>query len=180
MEGKFFFLLGVSCIDQSCSTENSYIFFIFHHSSQFILHDLYRFFASFLWNFNEESRNKHWVSWYEISLSKEAGVLGFRSLFDVLKALNAKLWWTFRTKKFCWLILSRTRIVKGRVFRCWNWEEEHKYGSTYWKPQTTLINKSDENLSVGILVFGLIIGPSLELYISISYWIILVITHLMW
>lgn len=64
-----------------------------------VFYDLYRMLAKFLWNSNEVGRNKHWVLWADICLSKEEGGLGFRSLFDVSKALFAKLWWNFRSQK---------------------------------------------------------------------------------
>lgn len=67
-----------------------------------VIKDLHRTFAKFLWNFKEEERSKHWVSWSNICLPKEEGGLGFRSLFNVSKALFAKLRWNFRTKKSIW------------------------------------------------------------------------------
>jgi len=64
-----------------------------------ILLDLHRVFAKFFWKFRDVGNNKHWVSWSELCKPKEEGGLGFRSIFDVSKALFAKLWWVFRTKK---------------------------------------------------------------------------------
>lgn len=47
-------------------------------------------------------KNKHWVAWNDICRPKEVEGLSFRSLFDVSKALFAKLWWNFRTQKSLW------------------------------------------------------------------------------
>lgn len=77
-----------------------------------MLHDLQRVFAKFLWNFKEEGRSKHWVAWTEIFLPKEEGGLGFRSPFYVSKALFAKLWWIFRTKKSMWTIFMWNKYCK--------------------------------------------------------------------
>jgi len=67
-----------------------------------IIYDLHRIFAKVLWNFKEEGRAKHWISWEDICLSKVEGGLEFRSLFYVSKALFAKLWWNFRTTNSLW------------------------------------------------------------------------------
>lgn len=42
-------------------------------------------------------RKKYWVAWEEMCYPKDEGGLGFRSLFEIRKALQAKLWWRFRT-----------------------------------------------------------------------------------
>ncbi|KAH0695912.1 hypothetical protein KY289_013394 [Solanum tuberosum] len=52
----------------------------------------YVLFAKFLWNSKEEGRSKQWISWYDICRHKEEGGLSFRSLFDMSKAMFAKLW----------------------------------------------------------------------------------------
>ena len=67
-----------------------------------IIYDIHKIFAKFLWNFKEEGRAKHWISWNDICVPKEEGGLGFRSLFDLSKALFAKLWWSLRTKNTLW------------------------------------------------------------------------------
>ncbi|KAH0700880.1 hypothetical protein KY284_015095 [Solanum tuberosum] len=52
----------------------------------------YVLFAKLLWNSKEEGRSKQWISWYDICRHKEEGGLSFRSLFDMSKAMFAKLW----------------------------------------------------------------------------------------
>ncbi|XP_075101879.1 uncharacterized protein LOC142177304 [Nicotiana tabacum] len=55
-----------------------------------ILEHSYKIFASFFWSTKEEGRSKHWTKWQNLCLPKEKGALGgFRSLFDVSKALFA-------------------------------------------------------------------------------------------
>ncbi|KAG5610516.1 hypothetical protein H5410_021797 [Solanum commersonii] len=65
-----------------------------------VILDMHRIFARFLWNYKEVGRNKHSVAWNDICKPKEEGELGFRSLFDVSKALFAKIWWIFRTQYY--------------------------------------------------------------------------------
>ncbi|KAG5610599.1 hypothetical protein H5410_021880 [Solanum commersonii] len=43
-------------------------------------------------------------------MPKDKGGLGFSSLFDVSKALFAKLWWIFRTKNTLW-----TNFIEGHA-----------------------------------------------------------------
>ncbi|XP_070042576.1 uncharacterized protein [Nicotiana tomentosiformis] len=57
-----------------------------------ILVYLNKLFARFFWSNKEEGRSKDWSSWQKLCLPKEEGGLGFRSLFDVSRALFAKLW----------------------------------------------------------------------------------------
>lgn len=43
------------------------------------------------------------IRWHRTCMSaKYEGELGFKSLFDVSRALFTKCWWIFRTKKSLW------------------------------------------------------------------------------
>uniref|UniRef100_A0A1U7Y3W8 Uncharacterized protein LOC104240759 n=1 Tax=Nicotiana sylvestris TaxID=4096 RepID=A0A1U7Y3W8_NICSY len=46
--------------------------------------------------------SRHWASWNTLCMPIEEGVIGFRSLHDIAKALFSKLWWNFRTKPSLW------------------------------------------------------------------------------
>lgn len=61
-----------------------------------VIHDIYKLFVRFLMISSDEGRRRYWFSWKEIYLSKNEGDLGFRSLYDVSKALFTKFWWIFR------------------------------------------------------------------------------------
>ncbi|XP_009624555.1 uncharacterized protein [Nicotiana tomentosiformis] len=67
-----------------------------------VLEHLHKTFARFFWSNKEEGRSKHWEKCLNLSLPKEEGGLGFRSIFHISKALFAKLWWKFRTTKSIW------------------------------------------------------------------------------
>ncbi|XP_070042829.1 uncharacterized protein [Nicotiana tomentosiformis] len=67
-----------------------------------VLEHLHKTFARFFRNNKEEGRSRHWTKWQNLCLPKEEGGVGFRSLFDVSKALFSKLWWMFRTSKSLW------------------------------------------------------------------------------
>ncbi|XP_019232505.1 PREDICTED: uncharacterized protein LOC109213200 [Nicotiana attenuata] len=62
-----------------------------------VIEHLHKTFARFFLSNKEEGRSRHWTKWQNLCLPKEEGGIGFRSLFDVSKALFAKLWWRFRT-----------------------------------------------------------------------------------
>jgi len=86
-----------------------------------MIHDLHRVFAIFMWNFRATRRNRHWVAWSDIYNKEESG-LGFRSLFDVSKALCAKLWWTFRTEKSLWTNFMWNKYYKGERAQVVEWK----------------------------------------------------------
>ncbi|XP_075107032.1 uncharacterized protein LOC142180014 [Nicotiana tabacum] len=67
-----------------------------------IMEYLHKIFARFFWSTKEEGRSRYWTKWENLCLPKEEGGIGFRSLFDVSKALFSKLWWRFRTTKSMW------------------------------------------------------------------------------
>lgn len=63
---------------------------------------MHKLFARLFWSTKEEGRNRHWTKWQNLCHPREEGGIEFRSLFDVSKALFAKLWWRFRTTKSLW------------------------------------------------------------------------------
>lgn len=56
-----------------------------------VLEYLHKIFARFCWRTKEEGRIRHWTKWLTLCLPKKEGRLGFMFLFDVSKALFAKL-----------------------------------------------------------------------------------------
>lgn len=80
-----------------------------------ILEHLHKLFARFFWSKKEEGRSRHWSSWQKLCLLKEEGGLGFRSLFDVSRALFAKLWWRFRTTKSLWSNFMWNKYCKKEI-----------------------------------------------------------------
>ncbi|XP_059310556.1 uncharacterized protein LOC132061893 [Lycium ferocissimum] len=62
-----------------------------------VIKELHKIFANFFWNNKEEGRSRHWSSWLNMCFPKHEGRLGFRSIYDMSKALCAKIWWKFTT-----------------------------------------------------------------------------------
>ncbi|XP_059291470.1 uncharacterized protein LOC132044949 [Lycium ferocissimum] len=60
----------------------------------------------------EDKRNRHWASWLNMCYPRQEGGMGFRSLFDVSKALFAKLWWRFRTSCTLWSTFMWNKYCK--------------------------------------------------------------------
>ncbi|KAG5609913.1 hypothetical protein H5410_021194 [Solanum commersonii] len=89
-------------------------------SPKYIIYDIHRIFAKFLWNFIKEGRAKHWISQDDICVPKEERGLGFWSLFDFSKALSTKLWLSFKTKILCGPISYGIIIARGMDHRLWN------------------------------------------------------------
>ncbi|XP_060194938.1 uncharacterized protein LOC132624130 [Lycium barbarum] len=56
-----------------------------------VIQDLYKLFNRFFWQTKEEGRGKHWSAWEKICNPKNEGGLGFRSLYDISKALFPKV-----------------------------------------------------------------------------------------
>ncbi|XP_060190723.1 uncharacterized protein LOC132619998 [Lycium barbarum] len=83
----------------------------------------------FFWNNSEEGRRRHWSSWLNLCKLKEDGGVGFRSLFDVSKALCAKLWWKFRTTNTLWASYMWIKYCKRHSPQTVQW----KGGSQVWK-----------------------------------------------
>nr|XP_016498800.1 PREDICTED: uncharacterized protein LOC107817478 [Nicotiana tabacum] len=80
-----------------------------------VLKHLHKTFARFFWSKKEEGKSSHWTKWLNLCLLKDEGGLGFRSLFDVSKALFAKLWWKFRTTKFLRLNFMWNKYCKKEL-----------------------------------------------------------------
>ncbi|XP_060202424.1 uncharacterized protein LOC132630840 [Lycium barbarum] len=77
----------------------------------------------------EEKRNGHWTSWQNMCFPKEEGGMGLRSLFDISKALFAKLLWRFRTSCTLWSTVMSNKYCKKHIptlVKC-------KEGSQLWK-----------------------------------------------
>lgn len=77
---------------------------------KFILYELHKTFNRFLW-----VRSKHWVSWEKMCFPKEEGGVGFRDLFDISKAIFAKLWWIFMTTRSLWTDSMRNKYCKKPI-----------------------------------------------------------------
>lgn len=90
----------------------------------------------------KKRRYKHWVSWDSIRLLKEGGGLCFRSLFDVSKALFAKLWWSFRTKKSMWANFVWSKYCKRHRPHVVEWNG----GSQVWKFMLEARNQVDQEI----------------------------------
>uniref|UniRef100_A0A1S4DHZ1 Reverse transcriptase domain-containing protein n=1 Tax=Nicotiana tabacum TaxID=4097 RepID=A0A1S4DHZ1_TOBAC len=71
-------------------------------AGQFSYPMLHKLFAQFFWSSSVGGTSRHWASWNTLCLPVEEGGIGFRSLYDVAKALFSKLWWNFRTKSSLW------------------------------------------------------------------------------
>ncbi|XP_059302254.1 uncharacterized protein LOC132054225 [Lycium ferocissimum] len=96
--------------------------------TKYTLNELHRIFARFFWSNKEEDKSKHWVSWKKICMPKAEGGLGFRSLFDISKALFAKLWWRIRTSNSLWSTFLWNKYCKKLKPTSVQW----KGGSQVW------------------------------------------------
>ncbi|XP_060212008.1 uncharacterized protein LOC132639585 [Lycium barbarum] len=94
-----------------------------------VINDMHKIFSRFFWNKSEEGRRRHWSSWLNLCKPKEEGGVGFRSLFDVSKALCAKLWWKFRTTNTLWANYMWIKYCKRHSPQTVQW----KGGSQVWK-----------------------------------------------
>ncbi|XP_059288169.1 uncharacterized protein LOC132041474 [Lycium ferocissimum] len=81
--------------------------------TKYSLNELHKIFARFYWSNKEEGRSG----------------LGFRSLFDVSKALFAKLRWRFRTGVTIWATYMWNKYCKRKIPTLVQW----KGGSQLWK-----------------------------------------------
>ncbi|XP_060180862.1 uncharacterized protein LOC132610560 [Lycium barbarum] len=94
-----------------------------------VINDMHKSFSSFFWNNSEEGRKRHWSPWLNLCKPKEEGGVGFRSLFDVSKALCAKIWWKFRTTNTQWANYMWIKYCKRHSPQTVQW----KGGSQVWK-----------------------------------------------
>ncbi|XP_060202575.1 uncharacterized protein LOC132630997 [Lycium barbarum] len=94
-----------------------------------IINDMHKIFSRFFWNNSEEGRRRRWSSWLNLCKPKEERGVGFRSLFDVSKALCAKLWWKLRTTNTLWVNYMWIKYCKRHSPQTVQWEG----GSQVWK-----------------------------------------------
>ncbi|XP_059284862.1 uncharacterized protein LOC132038160 [Lycium ferocissimum] len=94
-----------------------------------VLNELHKVFARYFWSNKEEGRSKHWVAWKDVCLPIQEKGLGFKSLFDVSKALFAKLWWRFRTTSTLWANYMWNKYYKKVIPNLVQW----KGGTQVWK-----------------------------------------------
>ncbi|XP_049406079.1 uncharacterized protein LOC125869665 [Solanum stenotomum] len=91
--------------------------------------ELHRILAKFFWSNKVEGKSKHWAAWDKVCLPKQEGGLGFRSIFEVSKAMHAKLWWKFRTQNTVWANFMWNKYCKKQIPSLVQW----KGGSQLWK-----------------------------------------------
>ncbi|KAH0718271.1 hypothetical protein KY285_014302 [Solanum tuberosum] len=97
--------------------------------TKYTIEEIHKVFARFFWSNKEEGKSRHWASWKSLCLPKEEGGLAFRDLFDVSKALFAKLWWKFRTTRSMWSNFMWNKYCKKFSPALVQW----KGGSQLWK-----------------------------------------------
>lgn len=61
-----------------------------------VINRLHQMMAKFFWGKTGGVKRKHWVAWETLCFTIKEGGIGLTSLYDVSKALFAKLWWNFR------------------------------------------------------------------------------------
>ncbi|XP_060190651.1 uncharacterized protein LOC132619914 [Lycium barbarum] len=124
--------------------------------TKYTIQELHRIFARFYWSNNEDKRNRHWSSWLNMCYPRHEGGMGFRSLFDVSKALFAKLWWRFRTSCTLWSTFMWNKYCKRQIPTLVGW----KGGSQLWKKKPGMILNMPfgGSLEMDHLASGLIIG----------------------
>ncbi|XP_059277897.1 uncharacterized mitochondrial protein AtMg00310-like [Lycium ferocissimum] len=70
--------------------------------SKGVIRKMHSIFSRFFWPNTGDKKDVHWVKWETLSLPKDEGGLGFRSLFELSNALFCKLWWNLITKPSLW------------------------------------------------------------------------------
>ncbi|XP_060211780.1 uncharacterized protein LOC132639344 [Lycium barbarum] len=144
--------------------------------TKYTVNELHKIFARFYWSNKEEGKSRHWSAWLKVCVPKQEGGLGFRSIFDVSKALFTKLWWRFRTVGTLWSIFMWNKHCKKHIPTRVQW----KGGSQLWKKMLEARDAIEKeiwwDLEMALLTFGLTIGLSLVLLLSlchlISQWMI--------
>ncbi|XP_059288975.1 uncharacterized protein LOC132042454 [Lycium ferocissimum] len=109
---------------------------------KFVIKELHKIFAKFFWNNKEEGRSRHWSSWLNMCLPKQEGGLGFRSIFDMSKALCAKLWWKFRTSSSLWANYMWNKYCKKQIPQLVQW----KGGSQVWKMMVEARDSTEQEI----------------------------------
>ncbi|XP_060211803.1 uncharacterized protein LOC132639368 [Lycium barbarum] len=94
-----------------------------------VIKEIHQMFAKFFWSNKEDVKSRHWSAWLTMCFPKEEGGLGFKSLFDVSKALCAKLWWNFRTSISLWANYLWNKYCKNQYPQYVQW----KGGTQVWK-----------------------------------------------
>lgn len=97
-----------------------------------IIYELHKIFNRFLWSTKEEGKSKHWVAWDLMCFPIEEGRVGFRNLFDISKAMFAKLWWVFRTTTSMWSNYMWNKYYKKLVPTLVQWKNR----TQIWKKNT--------------------------------------------
>lgn len=94
-----------------------------------VIQELHKIFAKLFWSNKVDGRSKHWASWDKVCLPKHEGGLGFKSMFYVSQAMNAKLWWRFKTQNTLWANYMWTKYCKKHIPSLVQW----RAGSQQWK-----------------------------------------------
>ncbi|XP_060182430.1 uncharacterized protein LOC132612110 [Lycium barbarum] len=113
-----------------------------------VIKELHRIIARFFWNNKEEGRCRHWASWLNMCIPKQEGGLGFRSIYDMSKALCAKLWWKFRTTSSLWANFIWNKYCKKQIPQVVQWKRGSQLGAlSYVVPPSWQIIDHAEDVS---------------------------------
>nr|XP_016466901.1 PREDICTED: uncharacterized protein LOC107789578 [Nicotiana tabacum] len=82
----------------------------------YVINRLHKLFAQFFWSSSVGGTSRNWASWSILCMPVEEGGIGFRSLYDVAKALFSKLWWNFRTKPSLWSSFVCQKYCLGALY----------------------------------------------------------------
>lgn len=77
-----------------------------------VVAQLHRMFAKFFWSNFLGQDSRHWASWKTLCDPLNEGRVGFRSLYNISKALFAELWWNLRTKQSLWRDYMSNKYLK--------------------------------------------------------------------
>lgn len=77
----------------------------------------------------EEGKSKHWMTWDKMCYPQAEESVGLRDLFDIYKAMFAKLWWIFRTTRSLWTDFMLKMYFKKLIPTV----VQRKGGSQIWK-----------------------------------------------
>ncbi|XP_059291115.1 uncharacterized protein LOC132044631, partial [Lycium ferocissimum] len=94
-----------------------------------VIKELHKIFTNFFWSNKQDGRCRYWATWLKMCYPKQEGGLGFRSIFDVSKALVTKLWWRFKTSNTLWSNFMWIKYCKEQYPQYVQW----KGGSQDWK-----------------------------------------------